>query len=216
MENAVRSAEYLSQRQTRLDELRATLADTLAAHPRVTLEIGCGHGHFLTAYAAAHPQTFCVGVDLVIDRVVRAARKRDRAALPNLAFIRAEALEFLSVLPAHVRFADVFILFPDPWPKRRHHKNRIIQPELLTTLATLAEPAARLCFRTDYAPYFDEARATISAHPDWQTDPAAPWPFELVTVFQSRAASYQSLVALRKQAAAPATRVRETLCKSCS
>lgn len=197
MDNALRSAEYLSQRQTRLEQLQTLLVKTLAGHSRITLEIGCGHGHFLTAYAAGHPQTFCVGVDLVIDRVLRAARKRDRAALPNLAFIRAEALEFLSVLPAHIAFADIFVLFPDPWPKRRHHKNRIIQPELLTTLATRAEPGARLCFRTDYAPYFKEAHATVAAHADWQLAPSAPWPFELVTVFQSRAASFQSLIALR-------------------
>lgn len=195
MENALRSADYLSQRQARLDDLRATLATSLDDRLSVTLEVGCGHGHFLTAYAAAHPQTFCVGVDLVIDRVVRAARKRDRAALPNLAFIRAEALEFLSVLPPHVTFADIFVLFPDPWPKRRHHKNRIIQSELLTTLAARAKTGALFCFRTDYTPYFNEARSTIARHVDWQLEPSAPWPFELVTVFQSRAESYQSLVA---------------------
>ena len=205
MDNALRSAEYLSQRQSRLEQLQATLAETLVTHSRITLEIGCGHGHFLTGYAAAHPQTFCVGVDLVIDRVLRAARKRDRAALPNLAFIRAEALEFLSVLPPHVAFADIFVLFPDPWPKRRHHKNRIIQPELLTTLATRAESGARLCFRTDYAPYFEEAHATVAAHRDWQLAPSTPWPFELVTVFQSRAQSYQSLVAVCTKRTAPRT-----------
>ena len=183
--------------------LRAELAELFQGREskRVVLEIGCGHGHFLTAYAAAHPRKFCVGFDIELDRIVRAGRKRRRAELEeNLAFVRAEATEFFAALPEHVRFSDVFILFPDPWPKRRHHKNRMIRPEILSALAAHAaggEHATRLYFRTDYAPYFADARQTIAEHPAWETAPVGtPWPFEFQTVFQSRAAEFQSLIAL--------------------
>lgn len=179
---------------TRLRELRTQLAELWPAWPRtITLEIGCGHGHFLTAYAQAHPAAHCIGVDILEDRVLRARRKAERAGLANLAFFHAEARLFLEALPPDVRFARIFILFPDPWPKRRHHKNRIMQPEFLRLLAARAGEGARLCFRTDYEPYFHDATATLQADSGWQAA-AEPWPFEYETVFQSRAETYHSYV----------------------
>jgi tRNA (guanine-N7-)-methyltransferase len=202
VDNAARTADYLARRDSRLSGLKTFLADALLAktQPQITLEIGCGHGHYLTAYAAAHPGSFCIGIDLLKDRIARAGRKRDRAKLTNLLFLEAEAREFLDALPPSVVLADVFILFPDPWPKRRHHKNRILQPDFLSALAAKANPGTRLCFRTDYAPYFADAHATATAHSDWKLAPSEPWPFELETVFQSRADSYQSLLAIKQSA----------------
>lgn len=183
----------------RLHALRAELATALAGHPRVTLEIGCGHGHFLTAYARAHPGEFCLGVDILLDRLARAGKKTRLAGLNNVAWVRAEAGLLLEALPAGVRFASaIFILFPDPWPKRRHWKNRLLQAGFLTALGARAEPGTRLCFRTDHAPYFAEALAVLADHPDWRLDSATPWPFEQPTVFQAKAAGYQSLVAVRR------------------
>ena len=200
MENPARTSKYLSEREARLGALRAELAGLFRGRggEHVVLEIGCGHGHFLTAYAAAHPEKFCVGFDIVLDRIERAGRKRKRASLEgNLAFVRAEATEFFAALPESVRFTDVFILFPDPWPKRRHHKNRMIRPDILSMLAAHADSASRLYFRTDYAPYFTDARQTISEHGAWKIAPAGtPWPFEFQTVFQERAERFQSLIAL--------------------
>lgn len=159
-------------------------------------ELGCGHGHFLTAYAQAHPDRVCIGVDIVGERVDRARRKRDRAKLANLHFFHAEAALFLQTLPLSATIAATFILFPDPWPKVRHHKHRIIQPTFLTAVAKRSLATARLYFRTDFVPYFEQAKETISAHPAWSEDDG-PWPFEFETVFQSRAESYRSLSARR-------------------
>jgi tRNA (guanine-N7-)-methyltransferase len=199
VDNDARTSDYLARRDSRLSGLRTFLAGALQAgsQSQVTLEIGCGHGHFLTSYADQHPSAFCIGIDLIIDRVARAGRKKDRARLTNLCFLQAEAGEFLDALPANVRIADIFVLFPDPWPKRRHHKNRLIQASFLTKLASRADPGARLCFRTDFAPYFAEASRTISVHDAWDIHPSAPWPHELETVFQSRATAFQSLIAVR-------------------
>ncbi len=157
-------------------------------------EIGSGHGHFLTAYAHARPERVCVGLDLVGERVARATKKRDRGRLGNLHFLRADARLFLKVLPEAARMSDLYILFPDPWPKLRHHKHRIIQPALLDVVAGRMAPGARLFFRTDYEPYFAEAKRTIAEHPRW-TVTEEPWDFEYETVFQSRAEKYHSLVA---------------------
>jgi tRNA (guanine-N7-)-methyltransferase len=185
---------------SRLAALRAEFAVLWQTWPaEITLEIGCGHGHFLNAYAQAHPGEHCLGLDLLADRIARAQKKARRAGLTNLAFFHAEARLLLEALPAPVRLGRIFILFPDPWPKRRHHKNRIMQPEFLQTLATRAGQGTRLCFRTDYLPYFEAARATLRDHPAWQLV-EEPWPFEHETVFQSRADSYHSFLA---QPAAP-------------
>lgn len=182
----------------RRDDVRRQLAAILPpGESRFLWEVGCGHGHFLTAYAQAHPEKICVGVDIASDRIARATKKRDRAQLANLSFIRTEARLFLEAVPPQARIGGVFILFPDPWPKSRHHKHRVLQLEFLAEVAAKALPDCRLYFRTDYHPYFLDAEATARQSPHWQVV-EAPWPFEYETVFQSRAERHYSFTALRR------------------
>lgn len=185
---------------SRLADLRARLATLLQTTLPLTLEIGSGHGHYLTAYAQAHPDRFCIGIDLLADRLARSTRKSERAGLANIAWLHAEARLFLEALPAGIRLSEVFILFSDPWPKRRHWKNRVVQADFLTALAARCAPGARLCFRTDHAPYFTYARDIVAEHAGWllRTEAEDPWPFELASVFQQRADGHQSLVARRR------------------
>lgn len=189
--------EFIHHVETRLARLREELPALLPPAPTsLTLEIGCGHGHFLTAYAEAHPEQCCLGVDILNDRLERAARKRDRAGLTNLHFHKAEAMELLDCLPAATRFTTVFLLFPDPWPKKRHHKNRLVRAEFLAALVPHMVPGGRFCFRTDHREYFAAAQEVIATHPAWRIDPTVKWPFEMPTVFQLKAQDYQSLVAV--------------------
>lgn len=182
---------------SRRESLRAFFAANLSKPGEFVWEIGCGHGHFLTAYAQAFPEKLCLGIDTSGDRIARGSRKALRAGLKNLHFIHTEAELFLAELPATARIRDIFVLFPDPWPKKRHHKNRIIKPDFLTALAKKAGGGAELYFRTDFTPYLEAARQILSAHPDWEVIEAA-WPFEFETVFQSRAASFGSVIARRR------------------
>lgn len=188
---------------SRLAALQPRLAALFQTPLPVTLEIGSGHGHYLTGYAQSHPDKFCIGIDLLPDRLARSARKSERASLPNIAWLHAEASLFLEAIPPQTFLSEIFILFSDPWPKRRHWKNRVIQPEFLTTLAARSAPGARLCFRTDHTDYFTFARDIAAAHPDWTllTEDEEPWPFELATVFQQRADSHQSFIARRNTCA---------------
>lgn len=182
----------------RIAELRRVLADLPLSHPRLTLEIGCGHGHFLTAYAEAHPDEHCIAIDIIKERLEKADRKTTRAGVKNVHWLRASAEHFLAALPSEVRFnGRILVLFPDPWPKRKHWKNRLIQAPFLSTLAHSCSPGTELCFRTDHAPYFAVALSTVAAHPDWTVLPDAPWPFERETVFEARAHSHQSWIARR-------------------
>lgn len=192
------AAGYREVLQQRRAELHAELAPMDLHKAPFTWELGCGHGHFLTAYAEAHPDKLCIGIDIVSERIQRALRKRDRAKLGNLFFVRAEASLFLETLSAGAVFAELFILFPDPWPKVRHHKHRVIQPKFLSAAARRATPNGQLCFRTDSRAYFEHAHGVLAGHPSWQFSTEA-WPFEFRTVFQSRASEFQSLVARRVQ-----------------
>lgn len=193
-----------SIRDQRLRALRETFFPRLPPGAPLTLELGCGHGHYLNAYAAAFPAECCVGLDLLADRVARATRKANRARLANLHFVQAEAglfLRALAALPAPPPLRRVFILFSDPWPKRRHWKHRVLQDSLLDILAPLAPGGATLHFRTDHPDYFEYAREVAARHPQWQLAPSAevPWPFEHVSVFEERAlaGAPQSFTAVR-------------------
>ncbi len=189
--------EFLARITERRAALRVELAALLPAPRAITWEIGSGHGHFLVQYASAFPEKFCVGVDIIRDRLNRSGKKRDRAKLANCHFVQAEAREFFDALPAGVTLQEIWVLFPDPWPKKRHHKNRILQAEFLEALARRAGEGTRLYFRTDHAGYFNAVAALIPELKTWRVDPAAPWPLEQETVFQARAPAYQSLVAVR-------------------
>ena len=195
VDNPARTVEHRERLAQRRETLQAAFEKIFPSQKSAFVwEIGCGHGHFLTAYAQAHPEKLCVGIDLASDRIARAVRKRDRARLANLHFLQAEARFFLDALPPATRFSDVFILFPDPWPKLRHHKHRILQPGFLDALAGRMDAGARLLFRTDYEPYFQDAVSVVDAQAGWRRVDE-PWPFEFETVFQSRAPSYRSLIA---------------------
>jgi tRNA (guanine-N7-)-methyltransferase len=193
-----RSTEHASRLFSRREALREALLRVVGPAARFVWEVGSGHGHFLAAYAAAHPETRCIGVDIASDRIARAERKRARARLANLEFVRAEAGDFLAVMPEGARFVAIYILFPDPWPKRRHHKNRLVTAAFLSAVAAVSTKGTPLFFRTDHEPYFLETAATVRAHPDWVEGGPATWPFEETTVFQRRADRHFSLVALRR------------------
>jgi tRNA (guanine-N7-)-methyltransferase len=197
VENEIRTAAYHAAIAARTAELQQTFADLFPGSTEFVWELGSGHGHFLNAYAAAHPEKLCVGVDIESARVDRAIRKRDRAGLKNLHFIRADARHFLRVLPESAKISDLFILFPDPWPKSRHHKHRILQPGFLAAVGERMTPNARLFFRTDHDAYFRAALKVVADQPAWSLVDE-PWGFEFETIFQSRAAKFHSFIARRR------------------
>lgn len=195
-ESNVPRLEFERLLESRRAQVKAELAPVWASRPPespVVLEIGSGHGHFLTAYAARHPGHCCIGIDIMEDRIRRAIKKRARAGHPNLHFIRSEASEFLKCIPDTVRFSRIVVLFPDPWPKKRHHKNRLLGKPFLNSLAHCSQANAHLFFRTDHLPYFDEVQQTIQKHPHWEHKPALEWPLNEPTVFEIRAKSFKSL-----------------------
>jgi tRNA (guanine-N7-)-methyltransferase len=187
---------FLQRRAERIQSHRDTLSLISPDPASVTLEIGCGHGHYLTAYSEQHPQSLCIGIDLVTRRILKGCQKRDKRNLQKLHFLKAEVREFLEAWPPHLTLERVFILFPDPWPKKRHIKNRIIQAGLLDVIGRIANPGTQLHFRTDHQGNFDWGFEVIASHSDWNIRDDIQWPFENPSYFQDLLGDYQSLTAL--------------------
>ena len=118
------------------------------------VEVGCGKGRFLTGRAAAHPERDFLGIERMLGRVHSFDEKCRRLKLSNAHVLRLEALyTFWYLLPAHgVR--TVYVFFPDPWPKRKHHRHRLFGPLFLKALWKRLETGGRIEFATDHEEYF--------------------------------------------------------------
>jgi tRNA (guanine-N7-)-methyltransferase len=131
----------------------------------VELELGSGDGSFLLAYAAAHPERNFLGVERLLGRLRKLDRKGRRAGLLNLRGLRLEAGYVLEwMIPDHSLEA-LHVYFPDPWPKRRHWKRRLINPAFTQQAARVLAPGGVVYLRTDETTYFAQMQEVFSAHP---------------------------------------------------
>jgi tRNA (guanine-N7-)-methyltransferase len=157
-------------------------ASLFSPRPReVWLEIGFGGGEHLTGQAARHPDIGFLGAEPFLDGVAKALADIERDALKNIRLRRGDARLMIEQL-APDSIDRAFILFPDPWPKTRHRKRRLIQPDFLGSLSRVLKPGARLRFATDWADYASRALADIlrderfkwnaEAADDWRKPPA--------------------------------------------
>ena len=145
------------------------------------LEIGFGGGEHLAEQAARHPDVQLIGAEPFLNGVASALRHIDERGLNNVRLHQGDAREVLEQLP-DAGLARLFILFPDPWPKARHHKRRLVQPETVAQFARVLKPGGTLRFATDWADYANRALETLLACPqlrctaeradDWRTPPA--------------------------------------------
>jgi tRNA (guanine-N7-)-methyltransferase len=119
----------------------------------LVLEIGCGMGETTVAIAAATPGTDFIGVEVYPAGVGALLRRIEEAGIVNLRVIEHDAVEVVRDMIAPDSLAGVHIFFPDPWPKKRHHKRRLIQPPFAALLASRIAPGGYLHCATDWAPY---------------------------------------------------------------
>jgi tRNA (guanine-N7-)-methyltransferase len=127
-------------------------AATSPASREVVLEIGFGGGEHLVAQAAAHPDQRFIGVEPFINGVASCLRHIEESGVQNVRLHQGDARDVIARLPNGL-VELCYILFPDPWPKARHHKRRLIQPAFLDELARVLKPGAEVRFATDWANY---------------------------------------------------------------
>jgi tRNA (guanine-N7-)-methyltransferase len=160
-----------------LPRIAVDLAEPLGGHAGETwLEIGFGGGEHMAAQAARNPGVRILGAEPFVNGVASAVRHVEEQGLSNVRIHHGDARDLVSALPSG-SISRVFVLFPDPWPKARHHKRRIIQPELLAELARALKPGGRLRFATDWANYADWTleRVLRSGLCDWPAERADDW-----------------------------------------
>jgi tRNA (guanine-N7-)-methyltransferase len=151
---------------------------TLFAAPSaaVWLEIGFGAGEHLAAQAEQHPEIGFIGCEVFENGIARLVGDIARCGLGNIRIFADDARGLLDCL-APASLGRVFILFPDPWPKLRHHKRRLIARATLDRLAIDMQPGAELRLATDDPGYLTWMLELLTAHPDfgWTARTPADW-----------------------------------------
>ncbi|MEM9782423.1 MAG: tRNA (guanine(46)-N(7))-methyltransferase TrmB [Pseudomonadota bacterium] len=172
------------------------LAGLCGGRDRLWLEIGFGGGEHMIAQAEANPEATLIGCEPFVNGVAKLLAAIDSAhggsGLPNLCLHAGDARDVMEVMPA-ASVDRVFLLYPDPWPKRRHHKRRFVNAENLDQLARLMAPGAHLRVATDIEDYVRHTlvetrrdgrfRWLAERAADWRT----PWPDWPGTRYEAKA-----------------------------
>jgi tRNA (guanine-N7-)-methyltransferase len=130
---------------------------------RVEVEIGIGKGRFLLAAAAARPEVLHLGVEWA-NKYLRIAELRAlRRGLTNVRFVREDARELLAVIPS-ASVSAYYVFYPDPWPKKRHHKRRFLQAQTVDELARTLVAHGTLHVSTDHEDYWAQIEPLLDSH----------------------------------------------------
>ncbi len=132
--------------------------------PRI-LEIGFGMGETTAAIAAAHPECDYLGIEVHTPGVGALLRHIESLGLTNVRVIHHDAVEVVDRMIAPGTLDGVHVFFPDPWPKKRHHKRRLLQPGFVHRLATRLKPGAYLHAATDWEDYATQMLEVLAAEP---------------------------------------------------
>ena len=129
------------------------------------LEIGFGMGETTEKIAAARPEDNFLGVEVFNAGVGAMLKRIDESGLTNIRVIQHDAVEVLQQMIPPGSLAGVHIYFPDPWPKKRHHKRRLIQPPLVALLASRLQPGGYMHLATDWENYAEQMLEVLSNEP---------------------------------------------------
>jgi tRNA (guanine-N7-)-methyltransferase len=129
------------------------------------LEIGFGMGETTAEIAAAHPQNDYLGIEVHTPGVGGLLRLIEAQGLKNIRIVQHDAMEVVANMIAPSRLAGVHIFFPDPWPKKRHHKRRLVQPPFVALLASRLQAGGYIHLATDWEEYAEQMLAVLSAEP---------------------------------------------------
>ncbi len=158
------------------------------AAPKI-LEIGFGMGETTAEIAAAQPENDYLGVEVHTPGVGSLLKQIDARALTNVRIIQHDVVEVLRHMIAPGALDGVHIFFPDPWPKKKHHKRRLIQTPLIHLLAEKLKPGGVLHTATDWHEYAEQILAVLSAEPvlaNTATDYAERPGYRPLTKFENR------------------------------
>ena len=144
------------------------LEKLFARRQPVEVELGSGDGSFLSQYAKLRLDRNFIGVERLLGRLRKLDKKGRRAGLANLRVVRIEAAYFLDYLLPKKSIAALHVYFPDPWPKRRHRRKRLINDQFTESASKILEPGGVVYLRTDDIDYFTQMNQVFRASPGFQ------------------------------------------------
>lgn len=151
------------------------------------LEIGFGKGRYLLESALAHPDRRFLGVEVVSKYFRMLRRRARRQGARNLLLARGEALYLLATVLPRAFAARVHVYFPDPWPKSRHHRRRLLDPETVDLVLGALRPGGELMFATDFIDYGERVREILESHPGLTVERnEGPWPDGARTNYEAK------------------------------
>jgi tRNA (guanine-N7-)-methyltransferase len=163
---------------------RLELSRLFTAAQPLEVELGSGDGSFLAQYAALHPERNFIGVERLLGRLRKLERKCQRAGIFHVRAIRIEASYFLDWLLPPNSTAALHIYFPDPWPKRKHRKHRLINDRFPLLARAVLRPDGAVFLRTDDADYFAQMQAVFAASPFFKPIETPPDLAAMLTDFE--------------------------------
>jgi len=139
------------------------LAELFAQPQPLEVELGCGDASFLAEYARCNPEKNFIGVERLLGRLQKLDKKGRRLGLKNVRGVRIESAYFLQyLLPAHAASA-LHIYFPDPWPKKKHRRHRLVNDAFPALARAALAPGGTVFLRTDDADYFQQMNEVFGA-----------------------------------------------------
>lgn len=131
----------------------------------VEVDLGCGKGRFLLAHAAAHPDINFMGTDIQVGRLQKIRKRAESAGRANIRLLHADTAYTLEYLLPRESVSRFYLYFPDPWPKRKHHRRRIVQPAFLTLVHRTLQRHGEFHIATDHEDYFQHIHKLVSVDP---------------------------------------------------
>ena len=144
---------------------RINLGNLFPTAQPLEVELGSGDGSFLVDYARLHPEHNFLGVERLLGRLRKLERKGRRAGLSNLRGVRIESSYLLEYLLPHQSAVALHIYFPDPWPKRKHERHRLLNERFPTLAQQALAPGRAVYLRTDDESYFEQMVSVFAASP---------------------------------------------------
>jgi tRNA (guanine-N7-)-methyltransferase len=163
---------------------RLDLAQVFPSPLPLEVELGAGDGSFLVQYAQSRPDCNFLGVERLLGRLRKIDRKGRRAGLLNLRVIRIEAGYFLEYLLPPTSTRALHVYFPDPWPKRKHRRKRLINEGFPQLARRALQPGGAVHLRTDDADYFAQMTSVLGADAHFEEMEVPPGLASLVTDFE--------------------------------
>lgn len=127
------------------------------------IDLGCGKGRFLLARARKFPETNFLGIDRQLGRVNKIDRKARRAGLDNIRLLRLDGYYTITFLVPPQSVDTYYVFYPDPWPKGKHHHNRLFNQPFMDALARTLKPGGKIHASTDHLPYFEQIYKLLKA-----------------------------------------------------